>query len=469
MILLRRFFLTAGLLFTVAVFSCGEAAPQQAVITIDANQKFQTISGWEATAQAGESYSARFADYQSKLFDQAVYELGINRLRLEIRSGAENPTDFFRQFENGKINEQQWRAHYYEVINDNDDPLAINAAGFSFSELDSTTEKVVLPMKKRLEERGERLFVNLTYIDFADWRGKSNIRHKTDAEEYAEFMLAAFRHLQKKYDFTPDAIEVILEPDQNTGWTGADIGRVVVAAAKRLRAENFKPYFIVPATASAANAPIYIDEIAKIEVAMNYIGEFSYHRYRDASADVIKSIAERGAKYGKQTAMLEKIGADYENLHEDLKIGNNSAWQQYTLAFPNEPDNGAQYFLVNDKSPKNPVVTIGEQTKFLQQYFKRVRAGARRIGAETSNQNFDPLAFINKNGRYVVVIKTTAAGTISVRNLLPGAYEISYATAQRVETNAAEITLKEDASLTANIPAAGVLTVYAKDYLKTVP
>ena len=459
----KNAFLTLTVIAFLTAVGCGEAAPQQATIKINREQKFQIVSGWEATAQAGESYSKAFENYREKLFDAAVNDLGINRLRLEIRCGAENPQDFFTAFDAGKINEEQWRSHYYEIINDNDDPFVINAKGFNFSELDSTIEKIVLPIRKRLAARGESLYINLTYIDFPDWRGASDIRHNQNPEEYAEFMLAVFQHMKSKYGFAPDAVEVILEPDNRTGWSGEDIGKAVVAAAKRLQAHNFKPEFIAPGTTNAANAPVFIDEIAKVPDAMRYVAEFSYHRYCCASEEVLQRITERAEKYGKRTAMLEWIGADYETLHEDLKIGKNSAWQQYTLAFNNQPDNGAQYFLVDDKDAKNPSVETGSRTRFFRQYFRYVRRNAQRVGAETNNQNFDPLAFINSNGNFAVIVKADAPGSVVVKNLPDGKYGVSYATDKQTNDNASEVAIKAGETLTASIPSVGVLTVFAKN------
>ena len=41
--------------------------------------------------------------------------------------------------------------------------------------------------------------------------------------------------------------------------------------------------------------------------------------------------------------MLEHIESDYHDLHEDLRLGQNSSWQQFTLAYC-VSDNGAQYY-----------------------------------------------------------------------------------------------------------------------------
>jgi Glycosyl hydrolase family 30 beta sandwich domain len=169
-------------------------------------------------------------------------------------------------------------------------------------------------------------------------------------------------------------------------------------------------------------------------------------------------------KYGKQTAMLEWIGADYKALHEDLKLGRNASWQQYTLAVHNQPDNGAQYFLLNDEEPNASTLTMGSRTEFLRQYFRQIRSGAQRIGAETTNANFDPLAFVNTDGKYVLVVKATAPGTVSVQNLPAGTFGISYTTLSHSDVSIPDVMVKADEALNATIPSAGVLTVYAKSF-----
>ena len=263
-VLKHHFLYLCAAMILLFVVGCGKVTSQQAIIKINPAQKFQKMSGWEATAQSGEHTSKAFDSYSRELFDKAVNDLGINRLRLEIRSGFENPVDYFSRWQSGQISDAEFYAKRHEIINDNDNPYVINPKGFQFSQIDLTIEKVVLPMKKLSAQRGESLFVNLNYVDFPKGRGESNIRHNNNPEEYAEFMLATYQHIQNKYGFVPDAVEVILEPDNKTGWSGEDIGKAIVATAKRLRANNFKPAFIVPGTTNASKAPIYIDQIASV-------------------------------------------------------------------------------------------------------------------------------------------------------------------------------------------------------------
>ena len=157
--------------------------------------------------------------------------------------------------------------------------------------------------------------------------------------------------------------------------------------------------------------------------------------------------------------MLEHMGSTYQDLHNDLKLGRNSAWQQYTLAYCSG-DNGGSYYWVDQSNPNNPVVKMGSRTKFLRQYFKFIRSGAVRIGATGDNSNFDPLAFINKNGTYVVVVKASQAGSFTVQGLPAGVYGIKYTTESQYDVNLPSQTIQNGQSLTTSIPGSGVITIY---------
>lgn len=439
-------------------FYCGEAVPQAATIKINPQQKFQTITGWEATADLTGHFSPAFKYYKEKLLDAAANDLGINRIRLEVRSGIENPVDYFAQWRAGQITENEFEEKRYESVNDNSDPDQINADGFKWSQVDDVIESVVLPLRERLRQRGEKLWINVNYVDFHSPTGI----HRKNPREYAEFILATYLHIQSKYRFIPDSWEVILEPD-NANWSAVETADAIKAAGDLLKAHGFTAAFVAPSTTNAANAPIFIDQIAETPGAMQYVSEFSYHRYCCASEEILQAIAARAARYGKQTAMLEWIGADYKTLHEDLKIGRNSAWQQYTLAYSNQPDNGAQYYVLADNPPGTPTLKAGSRTSFLRQYFRYVRAGAQRVEAESANANFDPLAFINADGGYVLVVKANAPGTVSVEGFPAGTYCVGYTTANQSNTDEPQIRVRAGEILSASIPAAGVLTIFARN------
>ncbi|MGH7524901.1 MAG: hypothetical protein ACREK8_11380, partial [Gemmatimonadales bacterium] len=420
--------------------------PVDATINVDTLRHFQTMTGWEATAQADQE-DPGFSGWQNQLMDLAGNDLGINRLRVEVTSGAENPADNFTLSLAGQVN---WSTVRYQAINDNNDPNVINPAGFHFSQVDLEYTSIVLPLRQRLEARGEHLYLNLNYVSF----NHGGVIHG-DPAEYAEFLLALFLHLRDTFGVVPDAVEVILEPDNGTIWTGSSIGAGIAAAGQRLAAAGFHPDFIAPSVTNMANAVPYLNAMVQVPGVAAYLKEFAYHRYAGVSAANLQAIASRGAALGLRTAMLEHIGSGVEDLYDDLTIGQVSAWQQFTLAFPGA-DNGAQYYSIVGGVP-----VIGSRTLGLRQYFRYVRAGAVRVGAASDNAAVvRPVAFTNVGNAPVVVLHMARAAAIALHGLRPGNYGVT--TSDPAHAALADLTAGAGGSLTVNVPSAAIVTVYSK-------
>ena len=453
-------FVVALALSALIFLACASTVPQQTVITINQGVTYQTMLGWEATAQAGQwEYKNLFPKYKDALFDLAINDLGINRVRLEIQNGSENPVDYFTPFYNDQLSRSEWRKHWYEIINDNNDPNVINPAGFQFATIDQTIDTVILPLKKRLEARGERLYINLNYVDF----GPSDFEHKDYPEEYAEFMLATFLHLRDKYGWTPDSIEMVLESD-NARWSGAQLGQAVVATGDRLKANGFHPAFIAPSCADMSRSITLFDQMLQVPRAARYLSDLSYHRYGPGSNAILQEIGNRAVQHGIQASHLEFIGATFQDLHSDLTLARNSSWAQFVLSGPlsDAPDNGGRYYVIDDRDPNSPVVQIGSRTKFLRQYFKYVRRGAVRIQATSDNPAFEPLAFVNADCRQAVIVKAGDGGAFSIKGLPAGAYGIKYTTGSQYDVDHPDVNIAAGQALQTAIPAAGVITIYAK-------
>lgn len=429
------------------------------VISLDQGTRYQTISGWEATAQAAQHLPG-FSQVAGAVFDMAVNDLGITRLRVEAYSGIENDRDYWSETAKVNTNLSLWGCTAYSTINDNTDPFSINSSRFHFAQLDDAIDKVVIPMKQRLEARGERLFVNVTYVAFVDnlCAGRTYI-HNQNPEEYAEFVLATFQHIRSRYGFSPDSWELILEPSQSK-WSASNLAQSAVAAANRLRAAGFTPRYIAPSFAFIQNTFPYFDQMVGVNGFQQTLTELSYHRYGGASTAQLQQFATRASQLGINTSMLEHIGSDHNTLHNDLTIANVSSWQQYALAY-NEPDDGTKYIRIDDSNPGQPRAVLTNRARFLRQYFRYVRPGAVRIRATSADGAFNPAAFINSNGKYAVVIKADRGGTVSLQWLPAGTYGVTYALADRSET-AADIQLAANRTLNATIPGAGILTVYRK-------
>ncbi len=260
-----------------------------ATITLNPSVRYQTMTGWEAGVLSSIGDYTSISDSQwAALLELAVNELGINRVRLEISSGVEGPG-------NGSG---------YNIVNDNADPNVINAAGFNFTTVDWRIDHIIQPWRQRVIARGETPYINLLYVDF----GASAFEHHQNPQEYAEFMLATFQHLNAKYGFVPNGIEVMLAPNDVSGWSPDKLGAVIVATAARLQAAGFAvPDFIGPSTSNMGAAPSFIDGILAVPGAAPLIKEFSYHRYGGTLSD-LQQIASRAVQQGKRTSMLEYLG-----------------------------------------------------------------------------------------------------------------------------------------------------------------
>src|SRR5688572_11779780 len=160
--------LRTGLGVTALAFLAGVAAwsqwsPRTAEIRLLPDETHQTIDGWQVTPKWWEMnkkedrYDGSWKPFRDQILERMANELGINSVRLEVRSGLENPVDYWKKFESGEIGYTGFRNNRYEKINDNDDPNNANAAGFQFSHLDWQVEEVLLPLQRFVEANGEKI------------------------------------------------------------------------------------------------------------------------------------------------------------------------------------------------------------------------------------------------------------------------------------------------------------------------
>jgi len=230
-----------------------------------------------------------------------------------------------------------------------------------------------------------------------------------------------------------------------------------VACEARLSAAGFTPRFIAPSNTKMANAVTYFDQmVSEDATCLQYLEEFSYHRYRGFSDTDLQNIASRAQQHGLRTSMLEwwDNGNTYAILHTDLSMGNNSAWQERVIR---------GHFTVNETDPQNPVITIANNSQFVRMYYRFVRPGAQRIDASSSDNGFEPLAFVNSDGGYAVVVKANAGGSVTVNDLPAGEYGIRYCSGSSYDVALADQVVAAGGTATASIPGAGVIVFYDTD------
>jgi O-glycosyl hydrolase len=422
-------------------------------VNIVPTTRHQEMVGWEGTAQIGQAGCQSFNNYRMDLIDRLVNELGINRVRLEIRSGTENTSDWFNDFLNNPGS--NWRDRWYTPVNDNGDPSSIDGGRFYFSELDHQVDNVITPLQQALAMRGEQLYVLMCFVDFSQ---DNFYRH--EPAEYGELMTAAYDHLQSTYGWVPDGIEIILEPDNsNANYTAQQVTSLIEGVGERMAAEGYSPDIVAPSSLNMWVGVNMLDVISQSPTAMQYLTEFSYHRYNGTGVDAAQAIAQRIQTLGIKSAMLEHINADINELWEDLTVANNSGWQQFALAFCDSSGGAAHYYEINDA---NGSFFLRPESRPFAQIFRHVRRGAVRFGTDVRDGALQALAFQNANGKWVTIVRTQGAESFTVGHLPPGTYGIDYTTDAELIATLPDATIAAGETITVSIPARGLITIFGR-------
>ncbi len=450
---------------------CGFTARAQNIVTVDTSIQHQRITGWEAMgwmANFDTPWQIAHLDDWNDSVANACADIGINRIRLEVRSGAENPIDYFTQYITGQISRTAWKAQWYNSINDNGNSAIVNDTGFHFSETIYTMEKVVIPLKNAVETLGKKFYLNLNYVDF-DQGSSVPFEHYNNPDEYAEFMLACFDTLQNRFGFTPDAIEIILEPENSiwgTGNVGTTIGNAISAAGDTLSAHGYFPDFIAPSSMLPANATPWTDTILMNPNAANYLTEVSYHKYGAKPISTLQSICNVATTNNITSSMLEwwNDNNDQYELYRDLTYACVSAWQCGIMAEVNSGANPNTSILMNidDSDTANPVINENPKARYYRQYFKYIPTGAVRIDATVSGPH-QVTAYKDTLNREIVVINAQYADSFSIAGLSDGTYGITYSTVSENGTQLPDVIISGGNNLNVSIPNEGVITVFDKD------
>lgn len=451
-----------GITCVAVLQACGPSAAD--TITVDAATKYQTMSGWEVHARAWEidklknAYDPTWRIHATAIANRMVNELGINRIQVGMPSGAQNPVDYWTQYVNGRISYTTMKARWYEKIK----------GPIQFSEFDFRVETSVLPMAAALAARGEKLYVNLSFGDFTTAGYiPGTLDYRTSPSEYAAFVLAFFDRLKTKYGITADALELCNEPE-HSGWNGTQLGQALVAVKAKLEAAGYTGInYIGPSTAGSGLMTTYANAMLAVPGAAAALTTVSYHRYDNPRASNIAALDTYAKGKDLKLNMSEWFNATADTLIEDLTAGNVSSWQKWATADRKEvgrTNPQAFYYLADLANPARPVYSMAPNTTFMAAYFRQVRLGAVRVAARSSVTARVPVAFVNTNGDYVVVVKTkagTGSKPVTIRGLRPGTYGVRTISYNEQVTDLADVVMAADSSLTVTL-VNGFTTIYGK-------
>ena len=467
----RTSLLIGGALLGVALVAVlATRPPGVATIVVEVTERHQTIDGWAVNLRQWEEDKANNRyDRTSDLHLDRIYHylgdsVGINAVRLEIPSGMENRTNRWARFRAGELSYREWQTTRFEKVNDNDDPAVADTTGFLFDGFDHRVEHMLLPLKRAVEARGEKLYVNVNYVDFK-WNA-SNVQgplsHADHPEEFAEFVLVYFQRLRDKYGIVPDAFEVILEPENTERWRGPTIGRALVAATDRLKANGFSPEIVAPSNTSMPNAIEYFDEMIAVPGVLGRVGNFSYHRYGIERLADVRAIRERAERHRLKTSMLEKVDAGIDVLLEDLVEGDVSSWQQWAAAGKStNPDNGGYYARVDVSDTLRPVITMARHTHQLAPLFQLVRRGAVRVGTVSDHRDRAAAAFVGRDGRIAVFVRARRkGGRVTLKGLPAGTYAMRFVSDAFEGRDLRSATVSTGGTLDVELTGPGLLAIH---------
>ncbi len=380
-----------------------ETGTAVANIVVDSTRRYQTMVGWEAT-MASIPYLDSLDQATAGRIVDSIVSLGITRARLHANPDRiESRTPGVAQ-------------------NDNSDPDVLDSTGFRWQRFDNTITKYILPLKARVKARGEPFVLG---VSVGALGATTTAFLQTSEEEYLEYMLAVLSRL-RGFGLEPDIWEVRNEPDNlnvQIRMSGTRIGEIIAHVAPRVRSAGYgRLMFGVPSTAYASQTVPYLNELTAMPGVSPYLKDVIYHRYGVApTVAVLNGIRDASARLGLRTAMLERIGASENTLHDDLVRANVSSWQQFVgvgLAMDN-----SGYWSFDTVTG---ALRLQPNARYLQQYFRYVRPDAVRVAASSSQGVARPVGFRLATGKFVIVVITSGSVTLKVAGLPAGSYRVTF-------------------------------------------
>jgi O-glycosyl hydrolase len=424
-----------------------KADAETSEINYDLNDEKQTIRGLGTF-----HFDPRFADLYTN-------ELGASAVRIGIIGN-------------------EW-----EPVNDNNDPNVLNMGGFDYKAFD-------WDYFRKLKAQGVETFLLTSWSPPAwmkrnlsldhreqalEWEKTDNILEPYYYDEFAESMAAVVKAFKEKCDIDLLAIGLQNEPYFNEPYPSAIINGTQFAKLITITADKFKKYglekvgFYMPEQVFGIGWGDYSNEGYLNALSANSEADalcsyFAVHGYdgsgitagfpdysnweklwNQASGGTNPKeiwMTETHVGYIDWTSAMNVAGA----IHGSLWAGNISLWTNW----------GFEDMQLTKNEPNSTFYTS-------KSYFKYIRPGAVRVETSSDNPDLMPTAFLNKDGKFVMVIinKGTKAYPLDlVGGNLPNSFE-AYRTS-RSEDFVAIGTLKPNEKPFI-LPANSVITLVAEE------
>jgi len=420
---------------TVATITLSVTNASATEVTLDQNVQYQTISGWGAASWSPPWVSQSLRE---ALIQDAVNELGLTRLRLELPSG------------NGS------EARAWEWSNDDWDPLTINWSAFNTAAADRRIAEMVVPFKQAVEANGDPFNIYVSPSLFTGGSsGAAPVWLLNNPGEYAEFALAYLLNLKNTFGIEADFYCILNEAGNNNPFNASVVAQMIKTLGPQLEAAGFSTRIEFPESINAQTAwNGYIQSVMSDEDVWPYVGCLSYHLY--GTNDPYRSyIRDLGVSLDLPTAQTEYMNLNMNHLYDDLVLGGVSYWEIYGIG---------QCFEWN---PNNTSFNRIRQYWNFRQVMHYVRPGAVRIEADTNDTNLRVLAFTHDGRITVVLINGSGLRIVNVNNLPVGMYGVCQSVGGGVyQELGLQATILprgggDTGALTVSVPSNCVMTIYA--------
>jgi O-glycosyl hydrolase len=387
--IIQRKHLAALTISTIVL--CGASA-SAVEVTLDPAVQYQTILGWGAASWSPPWVSQSLRE---ALIRDAVNELGLTRLRLELPSG--NGAD----------------ARAWEWLNDDWDPLTTNWSAFNTAAADGRIAEMIVPFKEAVEANGDpfNLYVSPSLFNGGS-SGAAPVWLLNNPGEYAEFALSYLLNLKNTFGIEADFYCILNEAGNNNPFDASVVAQMIKTLGPRLEAAGLSTRIEFPESVNARAAwNSYIQNVMGDEDVWPYVGCLSYHLY--GTNDPYRSyIRDLGTSLDLPTAQTEYMNLNMNYFYDDLVLGGVSYWEIYGIG---------QCFEWN---PNNTSFSRIRQYWNFRQVMHYVRPGAVRIEAGSDDSGLRVLAFTHEGQTTVVLINGSGSRTVNISNLPVGTYGV---------------------------------------------
>ena len=402
--------------------ACREPVP----LSVDSTRRFQTWVGWEVVHNLYHRDENPLGELDrhpvpqpilDEMLDDAVGELGITAL----------------DFTNAILTLVRQRPGL-EPTNDNDDPFSLDSDAIRWHWFDPYVRSILLPMKERVEARGERFVLTLSAVAWGAWHWREPA--SDPGQEYAEIIMACLDRLERKFGVVPDFVDPYNEPDHHSQSTESkdQILRGIRALTDRMRAAGHPALLRFPDVERLSAVVPFLDHMAENDPELlSRLGFVAFHGYGGFDAAELREARARARRLGIPTAQSEWwfTRNHAPDIHRTLTEADVSIYQPYVLSGPSNDPNDKGLYGIRYSGDTFPLYDFEGFFRKLDwyeiyQYSSFIRPGDVRIEISSPDPEVLPVAFEKPDGRQTVVVahEGSRARRIAISGLAPGPYDV---------------------------------------------